>query len=54
MGQWVGALGWSKVAKISKTFIVMSPPETPTKNEKRFFRCQLEDLPNPERVWTAL
>jgi len=39
MGQWVGAQGWPKVAKIVKTCLLcdVSSRNPPTKNEKRFF-----------------
>jgi len=56
MGQWVGAQGRPKVAKISKTFphcdVTSRIPPTKTKNF--FFRFQLEDLLNPWMVWIVL
>jgi len=56
MGQWVGAQGQVKVAKKCKNTPTcdVRPSERQTENEKRFFLCQLEDLLNPQRVWTAL
>jgi len=39
MGQWVGAQGWPKVAKIFKTCLLCDVTfrNPPTENEKRFF-----------------
>jgi len=56
MGQWVGAKGRPKVAKIVKTIphCDVTSRNLPTENEKRFFRFQLEDLLNPWMVWIAL
>jgi len=35
--------------------LVTLPPENlKPKTKNVFFRCQLEDLLNPQRVWTAL
>ena len=39
MGQWVGAQGWAKVAKISKSCPLCDVTfrNPPTENEQRFF-----------------
>ena len=49
MGQWVEAQGQVKVAKKCKNTPTydIPPSERQTKNEKKFFWCQLEDLLNP-------
>jgi len=56
MGQLIGAQGQVKVAKKMQKHhhLWRSPQQTPNQKQKNFFRCQLEDLVNPWRVWTAL
>jgi len=56
MGQWVGAQGRPKVAKISKRCLLcdVTSRKPPPKTKNVFFRCQLEGLLNLQRVWTAL
>ena len=46
MGQWVGAQGRPKVAKISKRCLLcdVTSRNPPTENGKLFFLCQLEDF----------
>ena len=56
MGQWVGAQGQSKVAKISKTcpHCDVTSRNPPPKTKSVFFRFQAEDLLKPWMVWIAL
>ena len=53
MGQLVGAQGQVKVAKKMKKHLWRCPQQTLNQNQI-FFRCQLEDLLNLYKVWTAL
>jgi len=56
--EWVNGLRpragqrWPNFPK--HTLIVTSPPENPHRKRKTFFSMSLEDLLDPQRVWTAL
>jgi len=52
MAHWGSTQGQAEMAKITQKhpYLCRSPRKPQTQNEKRFFRCQLEDLLNLWRV----
>jgi len=55
MVRWIGAQGQVNSAKKTKSLpLVTSPTENPKLKTENFFQSQLEDFPNPKRIWTAL